>query len=260
MDLKYLKHLAKKGSTFIHPKGIEATELLISKLNIQPTDNILEIGCGTGGTLIEIISRYNIKVTAVEVLDEMIVGTEERLKSLKLTRKAEIINVRPGEKYPFENNSFDKIYAESVLGFQDKQGMEFMFCEVKRLLKRDGIFVLNDALWKPGVPDNIVNKITLQAHKDFGLAHASPSNIDFDRFTRIAKNCGLNLTEAVNLDTSLGTEYIPKSEHKVEFAKYGRSLSLVNLANGLKYRLKLKKHSAFSNYITSYFIYFNVPY
>ena len=254
MDLKYLKHLAKNGSTFIHPKGFEATDLLISKLDIKPSDNILEIGCGTGGTLIEIINRFGIKVTAVEILDEMIKAAEEKLKSLKLTDRAEIISIKPGEKYPFENNSFDKIYAESVLGFQDKAGMEFIFSEVKRLLKPNGFFIINDALWKQGVPDNIVNKIVAQAYKDFGLAHASPSNIDLEGMISIAGICGLRKTEIVNLDLVAGNGTL--SEFKKKSAQSEDKFSIINFINSLKFKFKLKKHSGSGNYVTSYLISF----
>lgn len=256
MDLKYLKHLAKNGSTFIHPKGFEATDLLISKLDIKPSDNILEIGCGTGGTLIEIINRFGIKVTAVEILDEMIKAAEEKLKSLKLTDRAEIISIKPGEKYPFENNSFDKIYAESVLGFQDKAGMEFIFSEVKRLLKPNGLLIINDALWKQGVPENIVNKITAQAYKDFGLAHASPSNIDLDGMISIAGICGLRKTETVNLDSDLMTGNSTLSEFKKKSAQSVNKFSITNFTNSLKFKFKLKKHSGSGNYVTSYLISF----
>lgn len=247
MDLKYLKHLARSGSTFIHPKGFEATELLISKLNIQPSDNILEIGCGTGGTLIEIINRFGIKVNAVEILDEMIKAAEKKLKSLKLTNRAEIISIKPGEKYPFENNSFSKIYAESVLGFQDKAGMEFIFSEVKRLLKPNGIFIINDALWKPGIPDNIVYKITTQAYKDFGLAHASPSNIDMKKLTSIAESKGLKFVDQVNLAEQFNIKQ--KSPNKDIKSKNNNFFTSIK---EIKYQLKMKKHQKYSDSITSY--------
>ena len=258
MDLKYLKHLAKSGSTFIHPKGFEASELLISKLNIKSSDKILEIGCGTGGTLIEIINRFGIKVTAVEILVEMITVAYKNLKSLNLTDKAEIINIKPGEKYPFENNSFDKIYAESVIGFQDRPGMEFIFSEIRRVLKPNGIFILNDALWKQGVPDSIVNKITREAFKDFGLAHASPSNIDVDGLTKIAEGCGLKVKEIVDLDTSLKAGNSSLRENNVKFIRPKNKFSIVNFTNNFRYRLKLKNHSNSGNYITSYLMSFNV--
>ncbi|HRJ86090.1 MAG TPA: class I SAM-dependent methyltransferase [Ignavibacteria bacterium] len=251
MDLKYLKHLARIGSTFIHPKGFEATELLISKLNIQPSDNILEIGCGTGGTLIEIINRFGIKVTAVEILDEMIIAAEKKLKSLKLTDRAEIISIKPGEKYPFENNSFNKIYAESVLGFQDKAGMEFIFSEVKRLLKPNGLLIINDALWKQGVPDNTVNKIVAQAYKDFGLAHASPSNIDLEKLIKIAESEGLELMNQINL-----TKDFIITHNSTNMKTASPFKNILTLIVEIKYKIKFKKHQKYTDLVSSYLILF----
>lgn len=249
MDLKYLRHLAQKNSTFIHPKGFEATSLLIAKLNIQPNDNILEIGCGTGGTLIEIGKKYEVNISAVEILDEMIKSAEKKINLLDLSEKIKIFKVKEGNRYPFENNSFDKIYAESVIGFQDRSGMKTILSEVKRLLKKDGVFILNDALWKPGIPDNLVTQITKQAFKDFGLAHASPSNIDFDKLICIAENQGLKFIEHVSLPEYLNGQ---NKGNEIESSK----LDLLKSIPGLFYRLKLKKHQKYSHLIFPYMIVF----
>lgn len=250
MDLKYLRHLAQKNSTFIHPKGFEATSLLIAKLNIQPNDNILEIGCGTGGTLIEIGKKYEVNISAVEILGEMITSAEKKINLLNLSEKIKIFKIIPGNRYPFENNSFDKIYAESVIGFQDRNGMGTILSEVKRLLKKDGIFILNDALWKPGISDNLVNEITKQAFKDFGLAHASPSNIDFDKLKCIAENQGLKVIEKIDIAQYFNVSKIKSNQTETT------KLNLFNWILGMKYRWKLRKHQKYSKLIIPYIVSF----
>ncbi len=258
MNLKYLKHLAKNGSTFIHPKGFDATNLLISKLRIQPSDSILEIGCGTGGTLAEITGRYNINIHAVEILDEMIQAAEKNLRNAHLDKYVKIYGISENEKYPFPENTFDKIYSESVIGFQNAQTMEFIFTEIRRIIKPNGLCIINDALWNKGVPDSMINEIIQSAYKDFGLAHASPSNIDMESIIKIADNSGLKVIENVELDTYFKTRNSTNNTERSRRISSENKISLNNVLNDLKYRIKHKKHAKFRKYITSYLISFTV--
>jgi SAM-dependent methyltransferase len=48
---------------------------------------------------------------------------------------------------PFETDSFDKIYLESVLGILEGTGLENLLKEIKRELRNNGILVINETIW-----------------------------------------------------------------------------------------------------------------
>jgi ubiquinone/menaquinone biosynthesis C-methylase UbiE len=79
-----------------------------------------------------------------------------------------------GISLPFCSNSFDRIYTESVLGFQDGPLAEGMLAEIFRTLKPGGLYVANEAIWKQSVSQMIVDTIHDTSMDDFGLCQASP--------------------------------------------------------------------------------------
>lgn len=248
MNLKYLKHLAKKGESFIHPGGYGATKLLIEKLAIKPGDKILEIGCGTGATLVEIASQYDVELHGVDVLDEMLNAAKKRIKGVKQNNEISLHKISPGEKLPFVDNYFDKLYMESVIGFQNIDTMKFMLGEVSRVLKSSGVFIVCEAFWKEGVPDEIVKKICESSIKDFGLAQASPSNITVNKFNELANFTGLNKIETISSE---------KFESKITTNhKQSGGFSFIVPVKEIVYRYKLKKHNKDANYLNSFLISF----
>ena len=65
------------------------------------------------------------------------------------------------------------MYAESVLGILSSEIVEAVLDEVYRLLDKDGIFILNDAIWKESVSLEQVQAINKACIQDFGLLQAS---------------------------------------------------------------------------------------
>jgi len=249
MYLKYLKHLAKQGASFIHPGGYAATQLLIEKLEIQPDDKILEIGCGTGATLVEIASKYNIQLYGVDILDEMLITAGERTKQSGLEHKINLQKAEVNKPLPFEKGTFDKIYLESVIGFQGIGTFKVMLAEIHRLLKKGGLYIACEALWKENVPEETVKKIYESSEKDFGLAQASVSNITLSKFIALANETGFVKTEVLSLDN---LKNIEQAETFSEMKK--KIVSPAALFKEIYYRFKLKKHISdgvhVSNYIT----------
>lgn len=250
MNLKYLKHLAKKGESFIHPGGYGATKLLIEKLAIKPGDKIFEIGCGTGATLVEIASQYDVELHGVDVLDEMLNAAEKRIKAGKFNDKITLHKISPGENLPFADNYFDKLYMESVIGFQDIDTIKFMLGEVRRVLKSRGVFIVCEAFWKEGVPDEIVKKICDSSVKDFGLAQASPSNITFQKFNHLCTQYKFKMQEMLFLDK------IPANNLHGEKYNNNKFEYPVSFLREIFYKVKLKTHSGDEKFISSFIVLF----
>lgn len=259
MNLKYLKHLAKQGESFIHPGGYAATQLLIEKLDIQSEDKILEIGCGTGATLVEIASRYDNQIYGVDILDEMLSAARERIKQSGCEDKISVQKAGADKPLSFKSNSFDKIYMESVVGFQEINAFKQILSETHRLLKHEGLYIASEALWKDNVSDDVVKEICESSERDFGLAHASASNITLSKFLSLANENGFKELEVLPLDT---IQKSPSEKMNAVFSKKKKKkilllpLNFLNLYEELKYKAKLNKHKNEGKYLSSYVVVF----
>lgn len=69
------------NSGYLHPFGEPATEALIQKAGLQGNEKVLEVGFGTGATLVKIISRFPaLQFHGVDYASGMLEKTRRRLK------------------------------------------------------------------------------------------------------------------------------------------------------------------------------------
>ena len=68
-DPHYLKYLAELGSTNLHAAAAVATEQLQSALDLAPGKRVLEIGCGTGNTILKFASESQVTVDGLNEPD-----------------------------------------------------------------------------------------------------------------------------------------------------------------------------------------------
>ena len=101
---------------------------------IGTTGNLLDIGTGSG-KLIQILSNENgINCTGVDTDSEMLAEAKKKLININ----AELIEISPNAKLPFENNSFEYITICSVLFHLKKEDIDNMLKDSLQLLKKEG--------------------------------------------------------------------------------------------------------------------------
>ena len=116
----------------------------IEALNIQSNNRILEIGHGNCAHFIEILEKeHHISYTGLEVSETMKMEAEQINKEYLKSKKAEF-HLYDGEKIPFTENYFDKIFTVNTLYFW-KNPSSFL-SEIYRVLKPNGLFVLTFAI------------------------------------------------------------------------------------------------------------------
>ena len=99
---------------------------------------LLDIGTGSG-KLIQILSNENgIDCIGVDTNPEMLAEAKVKLRSIK----AELIEITPNEKLPFENKSFDYITICSVLFHLKKEDIDNMLLDSYQLLKENGKLII----------------------------------------------------------------------------------------------------------------------
>jgi ubiquinone/menaquinone biosynthesis C-methylase UbiE len=177
MNGNYLTYLAQLGTTDLHPLGRQATWPLLAALDWQPGMKVLEIGCGTGGTLALLagqtaVSPEAIHLTGLDPLMPMLQMAQKRLRLIgRLPPPA--LSQADGAFLPFAAHSFDRVYTESVLGFQTAVTATAMLRQIFRLLKPGGRYVANEAIWKTAVSVDQAAAIYAACMADFGICQAS---------------------------------------------------------------------------------------
>ncbi|MFE6169844.1 class I SAM-dependent methyltransferase [Viridibacillus arvi] len=136
MSNAYLDLLAYFGIGGAHPGGFNLTQTILEDANIQLSESVLDVGCGTGQTSAFLAKRFNCQVTAIDKHPIMIKKAVERFKNNPASVKvvegdAECLN--------FEDDSFDFIIAESVIVFTD---IEKTLHELARVMKSNGRIIL----------------------------------------------------------------------------------------------------------------------
>lgn len=173
MDFNYLRHLAELGRTHLHPHSQVATEVLLTHLDLQDGQRILELGCGTGATLLQVAQQKQLWLDGVDILPEMVEAAQKRIKLAGLRARITVQQVQPGERLPFAAATFDRVYAESVLGIQTAQRISQLFTDIHRVLKPEGLFLANEAIWRSGLSQADVDALNERCIRDFGVRQAT---------------------------------------------------------------------------------------
>jgi len=99
---------------------------------------LLDIGTGSGKLMQILGNEKGMDCTGVDTDSGML---DEAKKKLRNTN-AELIEIAPNAKLPFENNSFDYITICSVLFHLKKEAIDNMLKDSLRLLKKEGKIII----------------------------------------------------------------------------------------------------------------------
>jgi phosphatidylethanolamine/phosphatidyl-N-methylethanolamine N-methyltransferase len=111
---------------------------IIKKMDCVESDNVLEIGIGTGSSL-----QYypkETKVVGIDISPDMLEVAKKRIVKDKIDNKH--ILLMNGERLSFPDNSFDKVVGMYVVSVT--QNPQVLVEEMKRVCKNDGdIYIVN---------------------------------------------------------------------------------------------------------------------
>ncbi len=114
-------------------------EIAIQLLNISAGEAVLEIGCGTGHSLISLASAADgqAKVYGIDLSDGMFHVAQGNISHAKLSHP---ISLQVGDalKLPFKSGFFDAIFLSFTLELFDADEISLVLEECKRVLRTDG--------------------------------------------------------------------------------------------------------------------------
>ncbi|WP_313893041.1 class I SAM-dependent methyltransferase [Psychrobacillus sp.] len=149
----YLDLLAYFGIGGAHPGGFDLTQSILGDENIQRTESVLDIGCGTGQTAAFLAEKFDCQVTAVDNHPIMIEKAKQRFANTNFN-----VSVVEGDvqRLDFVDNSFDLILAESVIAFTS---ISKTLNELVRVLKSDGRMIMIEMTAEQTLSEELQEKV-----------------------------------------------------------------------------------------------------
>ena len=123
-----------KNTTDLNIAQEQKLKLICEKLQLKPTDQVLDIGCGWGGFAKYAAEHYGCHVTGVTISKEQAKYARDFTKGLPVTIQ-EI-------DYRDLTGSFDKILICGMIEHVGPKNYKKIFSVVHRCLKNDGLFLL----------------------------------------------------------------------------------------------------------------------
>uniref|UniRef100_A0A0K0F6I2 Sterol 4-C-methyltransferase strm-1 (inferred by orthology to a C. elegans protein) n=1 Tax=Strongyloides venezuelensis TaxID=75913 RepID=A0A0K0F6I2_STRVS len=162
-------------------------------LQLDNTQNCLDIGCGIGGVIRD-LAYTNASITGVTIApNEVAMGNEELVKR-KIYPRCQLIEA-DCHKMPFKDNHFSCAYA--IYSLKYLVDLKPALLEISRVLKKGGKFVCYDLL----TTSKYNPKIEIHREQIEGLEYACgmPSLHSKDEMISIARECNLRYVENIDL-------------------------------------------------------------
>ena len=130
-------------ANMMNETNINMTKHSIQNLNISQGNKILELGHGNAGHVEFLFEQaQNLKYYGLE-MSELMFKEARQINRNFVSQKQAFFSIYDGNKIPFEDESFDKIFTVNTIYFWQKP--EELLSEIYRVLKPNGNFCLTFA-------------------------------------------------------------------------------------------------------------------
>lgn len=146
--------LSRIGVASAHPGGFAATRRLLERELAESGLKVLEVGCGTGKSACH-LAGSGFRVTALDRRPLMLEKARKRAEQEGISGIEWIQG--DVQALPFEDESFDVVFAESVTIFTD---IPVTFAEYHRVLKPNGRLLDRELVLHAPMPEPIYREIT----------------------------------------------------------------------------------------------------
>jgi len=206
MNDPILDYFSDSRVGYLHANGATSTKILIQLIDCQAQESVLEVGFGTGTTIIRMASTFKkTSFFGVDVSEKMCKTASGRVRFSLLNKRIKL-QKWAGFDLPFGNRSIDKIYIESVLAIQSKKQLEALLSEIARVLKHDGILLFNETIWLETTSKEIIHQVNLDCLKAFGIIQATADYPYLTDWLSLLEKRGFDVERVLNLSDIESTD------------------------------------------------------
>ena len=137
-EMMYSSAIFPQAETGLDEAATYKLEVICRKLELKPTDHLLEIGTGWGGMALYAARNYGCKVTTTTISAEQYKTACERVKQAGLEDQVTVIY----EDYRNLEGSFDKLVSVEMIEAVGHEFYDQYFRGCASLLKPDGLMLI----------------------------------------------------------------------------------------------------------------------
>jgi len=138
----------------LRPGGFSLTERAVQFCGLSIKASVLDLGCGRGATVNYLHEKHNISAIGLDPSEKLISQARESYFYADFRSGK-------GETPPFENESFDCVFAECTLSLMT--GLYGVLEQVDRILKNGGHFVITDVYARNPQNTELLNEFSLNS-------------------------------------------------------------------------------------------------
>ncbi|MFX0081801.1 MAG: class I SAM-dependent methyltransferase [Candidatus Hodarchaeota archaeon] len=171
------------GIEALHPGGMALTQRTGELAELQPGMKILDVSSGRGTQSIFYAKEYGVKVTGLDIAEEMVGSAMENAKRENIEDLTEF-KIGDSQDLPFEDNSFDVAINECAVGIPDDS--QKVLDEMVRVTKKGGIIVIHESTWRKKLSDEEKDEIS----ERYGT-----TPLEYDEWINMLKKAGVKEIE-----------------------------------------------------------------
>lgn len=178
---------------------IDLIEEVLNWAQVQTAENILDVGCGIGGSSLYLAGKFNAQATGITLSPVQAARAKERAQDAGLSGRTQF-QVADAQAMPFPDDSFDLVWSlESGEHMPDKT--QFLQ-ECYRVLKPGGKLIL--VTWCHRPTQNTPLTADEQKHlQDIYRVYCLPYVISLPEYEAIARQLPLNHVHTADWSTAV---------------------------------------------------------
>lgn len=204
--LSIFDEYAATGGASLHARGRLATAALLAEMPARLGGPVLEIGCGTGETAVQLCER-SASVVATDLSIPMTRAARARARWCGIGDRLTILPGSGDGLLPFTDQCFGVVVVESVLAIQSEDVLGTMVGEIRRVVRDSGRVLVNETVWLSRTTRHTAAEINRGTAAALGLIQATTDPFDVIEWAEMFGAAGLDPIRIIRVDDLVGTRF-----------------------------------------------------